>query len=99
MTTAKRTKRPSRKAPIMLVGADGKKVHPLVLLARGKTLKEIAKLLGHANHTTASIYISRARKKSTTAIPAEWVLPLANEMHVKPALLRPDLYLPEWSLN
>lgn len=91
--------RRSKKAPLMMVNGDGKKVHPLVHLAKSTTTKEIAKLLGHANHTTASIYINRAKKKSTTAIPAEWVLPLAGRLSVRPAVLRPDLYRPEWSLD
>lgn len=88
----------SRKAPTLLINADGKKVHPLVQLARDMPTKDIAKLLGHSNHTTASIYVGRARKRPSTTIPAEWCLKLAEALDVTPATLRPDLYRPEWRL-
>jgi len=81
--------------PIPLTVA-GKKVHPLVALAAEMSMVEIGKMLGHSNHTTASIYINRARKKPTTPIPAEWCLAVAKALDVAPAILRPDLYLSTW---
>jgi hypothetical protein len=77
---------------------DGKRVHPLVHLAREYTLMELAKALGHKNHSTVAIYVMRARKSPSTRIPAEWVIPLAKLMKVKPAMLRPDIYLPHWAI-
>lgn len=85
--------------PILIANADGKKRHPLVVLAEQIGSNDIGKLLGHKNHSTASIYVSRARKTPTTTIPAEWVLPIARYMDVKPAVLRPDLYLPNWTVD
>jgi hypothetical protein len=86
------------KKPIPLLDASGKKKHPLVVLAERMPMKDIGKLLGHGNHTTASIYVSKARKAPTTAIPAEWCLAVAKALDVAPGTLRPDLYLPNWSL-
>jgi hypothetical protein len=75
---------------------DGKKLHPLVALSADMSMQDIGKMLGHANHTTASIYVSRARRKPTTPVPAEWCLAVAKALQVPPAVLRPDLYLPKW---
>jgi hypothetical protein len=85
--------------PLMITDEDGKKRHPLVFLAQRMAMKDIGKLLGHGNHTTASIYVGRARKTPTLTIPAEWALPLAKALNVKPSVLRPDLYLPEWTVD
>jgi hypothetical protein len=85
--------------PTLLLAADGKKRHPLVVLAESMSTRDIGKLLGHGNHSTASIYISRARKTPTLAVPSGWVLPLARALRVTPASLRPDLYLPEWTVD
>jgi hypothetical protein len=85
--------------PNLIVNEEGKKQHPLVFLAARMATKDIAKLLGHRNHSTASIYVGRARRKPTTTIPAEWVLPLARALNVPPATLRPDLYLPNWTVD
>jgi hypothetical protein len=63
------------------------------------SMKDIGKMLGHGNHTTASIYVSKARKAPTTAIPAEWVLAVARVLGVRPHSLRPDLYLSEWTVD
>ena len=84
--------------PLLIVAEDGKRKHPLVFLAQRMPMKDIGKLLGHSNHSTASIYVSKARKAPTTPVPAEWCLPLARALNVPPATLRPDLYLPEWKL-
>jgi hypothetical protein len=85
--------------PMMMKDPDGKRVHPLVFAAGRMPMKDLGKLLGHTNHTTASIYVGRARKRPTTVIPAEWCLPLAQALDVRPAQLRPDLYLPSWSMG
>lgn len=78
---------------------DGKEVHPLVYAAAHHTYADLGKLMGHTNHSTFAIYAGRAKKKpKTTIIPAEWVLPLAKLLEVRPAALRPDLYLPRWEL-
>jgi len=87
------------KKPFLMLSDEGRKVHPLVYLASRVTTKEIAKMLGHSNHSTASIYVNRARKRPTTAIPAEWVLPIAQYLRVQPSTLRPDLYLPGWTVD
>jgi hypothetical protein len=85
--------------PTLMYAPNGKKKHPLVVLAESISTAEIGKMLGHRNHSTASIYVARARKSPTTRIPAEWVLPLARFMDVTPASLRPDLYLPKWTVD
>ena len=85
--------------PTLIVNEEGKKQHPLVFLAARMATKDIAKLLGHGNHTTVSIYVGRARKAPTTKIPDWWCLPLARALRVTPASLRPDLYLPEWTVD
>jgi hypothetical protein len=85
--------------PTLMLREDGRKVHPLVYLATIITTSEIGKLLGHSNHSTASIYVARARKAPTTRIPAEWVLPLARYLDLAPHALRPDLYLPKWTVD
>jgi hypothetical protein len=85
--------------PMLLLAADGKKRHPLVVLAERMPTKDIAKLLGHGNHTTASIYVNRAKKAPTTKVPAEWCLPLARALNVVPATLRPDLYQSNWTVD
>lgn len=77
---------------------DGKDVHPLLLIRETYTPQEMAKALGHANHTTVSIYCSRARKAKNTKVPAEWVLPLCKLASLQPSVLRPDLYLPGWKV-
>lgn len=91
--------KPRNRKPHLIVDENGKKRHPLVFLAQRMPMKDIGKLLGHGNHSTASIYVSKARKAPTTAIPAEWVLPLAKALRVNPGTLRPDLYLPEWTVD
>ncbi len=88
-------KRNRKPLPIIVAG---KKVHPLVALASEMTMQEIGKMLGHSNHTTASIYVNRAKKKPTTPVPAEWCLAVAKALGVSPAVLRPDLYLPNWRI-
>jgi len=85
--------------PALIVDEDGKKRHPLVYLSSLISTAEIGKLLGHSNHSTASIYVARARKSPTMRIPAEWVLPLARYMDIAPYQLRPDLYLPKWTVD
>jgi hypothetical protein len=85
--------------PTLMLSFDGKKRHPLVYLAGQISTAEIGRLLGHANHSTASIYVARARKSPTARIPAEWVLPIARYLDVAPAALRPDLYLPKWTVD
>jgi hypothetical protein len=85
------------KKPQLIFDETGKKRHPLVLLADKLPMKDIAKMLGHSNHSTASIYVSRARKAPATPVPAEWVLPVARALGVRPSALRPDLYLPGWT--
>lgn len=85
--------------PTLLVNEEGKRQHPLVFLAARMPTKDIARMLGHNNHTTVSIYVSRARKAPTMKIPDWWVLPLARVLRVTPASLRPDLYLPEWTVD
>ena len=91
--------KPRNSKPTLFAGEDGKRRHPLVFLAARMPTKDIAKLLGHSNHSTVSIYVSRARKAPTTKIPAEWTLPLAKALNVTPAALRPDLYLPHWTVD
>lgn len=86
------------KKPLLIVDERGKKVHPLVFLTQRVTVKEVAKALGHSNHSTVSIYVSRARKAPTMPVPAEWVLAVAVYLQVSPHSLRPDLYLPEWRI-
>lgn len=73
---------------------DGK--HPLLVVRENHTPQEIADALGHANHTTVSIYCSRAKKAKNLPVPAEWCLPLARLSGLAPAAFRPDLYRPEW---
>jgi hypothetical protein len=77
---------------------DGRHVHPLVYAAAKHSRVDLGKALGHANHSTVAIYIIRARKKPSTKVPAEWALPLARLLGVKPAEIRPDLYLHNWEL-
>jgi hypothetical protein len=91
--------KPRNKKPVLIVNEEGRKVHPLVFLAARMSTKEIGKLLGHSNHSTASIYIGRAKKRPTTPIPAEWCLPLATVLRLRPATLRPDLYLLQWTVD
>jgi hypothetical protein len=91
--------KPRNRKPIPIINEEGKKQHPLVFLAARKATRDIAKALGHSNHSTVSIYVSRARKAPTTAIPAEWVLPVARMLNVPPGTLRPDLYLPHWTVD
>jgi hypothetical protein len=85
--------------PALIVNEEGKRQHPLVFLAARMATKDIAKLLGHSTHATVSIYVGRARKAPTMRIPAEWCLPLARALNVPPATLRPDLYLPNWTVD
>lgn len=85
--------------PHLIPDSDGRKRHPLVFLATRISTAEIGKLLGHKNHSTASIYVARARKSPTTTIPAEWVLPIARYLDLAPAALRPDLYQADWQLT
>jgi hypothetical protein len=85
--------------PILITNAEGRKQHPLVALSASMSTAEIGRLLGHGNHSTASIYLSRARKTPTLTIPAGWVLPIARALKVAPASLRPDLYLPYWHVD
>ena len=77
---------------------DGRSVHPLVYAAAKYSRVELGKLLGHKNHSTVAIYIIRARKKPSTLVPAEWALPLAKLLNVRPAVIRPDLYLHHWEM-
>jgi hypothetical protein len=77
---------------------DGRRVHPLVYAASKYSRVDLGKALGHKNHSTVAIYIIRARRKPTTKVPAEWALPLAKLLGVKPAEIRPDLYLHNWEL-
>jgi hypothetical protein len=102
MATKTKTKKPLTKVqarkPAPFVGDGGKKTHPLVHLVKMMPTGEIAKLLGHKNHTTVSIYANKARKFPTTTIPAEWVLPLCGVLKTRPHELRPDLYRPEWEI-
>jgi hypothetical protein len=86
------------KKPLLIVNEEGKKQHPLVFLAARKPIKDIAKSLGHSNHSTVSIYVSRARKAPTTPVPAEWCLIVAGALNVPPYTLRPDLYHSNWRL-
>ena len=90
-----------KQKPMMveLDSGTGKKVHPLVYVRQRCDMKEVAKALGHTNHTTFSIYASKAARSKTLPIPAEWVLPLARITGLKPAVFRPDLYLPTWLLT
>ena len=90
--------RKQARKPKLIVDTDGKAYHPLVMLSQRMTMRDLGKLLGHGNHTTASIYVSKARKARTTTIPAEWCLPIAKALDVPPAALRPDLYLDGWRL-
>jgi hypothetical protein len=77
---------------------NNKLVHPLLAVRSEFTPGEIAKALGHSNHTTVVIYCGKARKDGKLRVPAEWVLPLSKLSGMKPATFRPDLYLPNWSL-
>ena len=90
-------KKPTTK-PTLIVNEDGKKQHPLVFLAARMPTKDIAKLLGHSNHTTVSIYVGRAKRAPTSTIPSGWVLTLARALNTRPHALRPDLYLPHWEI-
>jgi hypothetical protein len=81
-----------------IAGTDGKPKHPLLVVRESYTPKEIAKVLGHKNHTTISIYCAKAKRAKNTAIPAEWVLPLARLTGISPAAFRPDLYLSHWTV-
>ena len=82
--------------PELMLNAVGENVHPLLVLNERLGVSRMRDLLGHKNHSTAAIYVSRARQRQTTRIPAEWVLPIAMELGVRPHQLRPDLYLPDW---
>ena len=82
-----------------LVALDGRPVHPLVYVRRQCDMKVVAKALGHANHTTFSIYAGKAAKSKTLPVPAEWCLPLAALTGLRPAQFRPDLYRPEWAVD
>jgi DNA-binding transcriptional regulator YdaS (Cro superfamily) len=85
------------KKPTLIVDTEtGKKLHPLVALVKSVQTRDLAKALGHSNHSTVSIYVSRARKAPTTPVPAEWCLVVAQGLGVTPHSLRPDLYLPNW---
>jgi hypothetical protein len=87
------------KKPLLIVNEEGRKQHPLVFLAARRPIKDIAKALGHSNHSTVSIYVGRARKAPTMPVPAEWCLVVASLLRVTPHSLRPDLYQPEWELT
>jgi len=86
----------TKNTPINKVERDGKALHPLLAVRVDYTPKEIAKALGHMNHTTVSIYCAKAKKAKNTRVPAEWVLPLSRLSGLSPATFRPDLYLPNW---
>lgn len=88
--------KPRNKKPKLLHDSSGRARHPLVVMREDYTAAQIAKLLGHNNHSTVSIYVTRARKAPTTPIPAEWVPPLCRATGIAPATLRPDLYEPSW---
>jgi hypothetical protein len=90
--------RPNKK-PTLMTLMDGRKVHPLVFLRETHTPAEMGKWLGHTSHATVSIYCNRAKRARTTTIPAEWVLPICRQVGWKPCLLRPDLFLPHWSIK
>ena len=75
-----------------LIELSGKRVHPLVFVRYTQDMKEVAKALGHSNHTTFSIYASKASKSKTLPVPAEWCLPLSKLCGLPPGLFRPDLY-------
>lgn len=81
-----------------LADSNGKLVHPLLAVRSLYTPGEIAKALGHSNHTTVVIYCSKARKDGKLRVPAEWVLPLSKLSGLKPATFRPDLYQSNWVL-
>ena len=85
-----------RKVPLEKVETDSGMKHPLLAIRERFTAQQIADALGHKNHTTVSIYCSRAKKSKNTLVPAEWVLKLARLADVSPASLRPDLYRAEW---
>ena len=91
--------KPRNRKPTLMLDEAGKKKHPLVVLAQRMSMRDIGKMLGHGNHTTASIYVNKARKAPTTTIPAEWCLAIAKALKVAPAALRPDLYLPKWYVD
>jgi hypothetical protein len=82
-----------------MLNADGKRVHPLLILNERLGVSKMRDLLGHKNHSTAAIYVSRAKQRPTTRIPAEWILPMAKELDVRPHQLRPDLYLAHWRME
>jgi hypothetical protein len=91
-------KKPSKK-PKLIADSTGRLVHPLVKLRESVSPAIIGKRLGHASHATVTVYTSRARRRPTMPIPAEWVLPLCRLGDFCPADLRPDLYLPEWTVR
>jgi hypothetical protein len=80
-------------------GPDGKAMHPLLVARASFTPAELAKALGHKNHTTVSIYCAKAKRAKNTRIPAEWVLPLSRLTGISPAAFRPDVYLPHWTVD
>ena len=75
---------------------DGVRKHPLLAVREKYTPQKIADALGHKNHTTVSIYCTRAKRSKNLLVPAEWVLPLSRLSGMSPATFRPDLYRPEW---
>lgn len=81
-----------------VTGADGKRRHPLLELVKSQSISGLARYLGHANHTTVNIYVSRARENRGTLVPPEWVLPLCQLTGWRPYNFRPDLYLPGWEM-
>lgn len=86
------TKRVSSK-PVLIEGK-----HPLVKLRETLPVDLLFRSLGHANHTTVSVYASRAKKKKALVVPAEWCLPLSRLSGISPHTFRPDLYLADWQV-
>jgi hypothetical protein len=77
---------------------DFELVHPLVDARKRFGVKRLAKELGHSNHSTVSVYLSRAARDPAMLTPPDWVLPLCRLTRRRPAEFRPDLYLPEWEM-
>jgi hypothetical protein len=79
-------------------GKDTPRTHPLLLAltASGKTQSDVARALKVTPQSMA-VWVRRCKDRPNYLLPAERVPQLSTLLKVKPHVLRPDLYKPEWS--
>ena len=74
-------------------------VHPLEDAYMRFGASTIADILGHSNHSTVSLYVTRARRNQGLLVPVEWVEPLCRLTRRDPHAFRPDLYEENWQYS